>query len=412
MSEKLARYQIALFFAWRYFRTRKKAGMISATSIITLIGVLIGSFAIIASLSVLNGFQEIVINRTLDLEPHARVDIRHLSPHKQDSLLQELEKLPTISTIQTIQERKLIIASSREQQVVFVKGVSPSSYLSTTCLTPYLFHNTFLSDTIDPNVLPEIVIGIGIANYLGLHTGDTLSLISPLDIEDWETPALKCIVSDIFQIDIFDYDKTLAFIHLEDMMYLLDNPSYHFLEITFLNGIKSERAINDLKRLMPDGAEITSWQETHQELFAAMRLEKIGTFIVLNLIIVLAGFNLLASLVMLLLEKRWEIGILKSCGMDNQLVFYIYLWLGFINGFLGLIGGLVISLTLLLWQQFYPFIILPQDVYFIKYLPVNVQFFDLIVTILALMLLIIAASWYPAKRSAELNPLSAIRVKF
>jgi lipoprotein-releasing system permease protein len=411
MNEKLARHRIAFFFAWRYFRTRKKTEMISATSLITIIGVLIGSFAIIASLSVLNGFQKVVIDRALDLEPNARIDLRHFTPEKQDSLYKSLQKLSIIQSIEPIQERKLIIASKRDQQVVFVKGVNPDSYLASTRLQKYFFNEHFLTDTINPQALPEIVIGVGIANYLGLHTSDTLSLISPLDIEDWETPALKCVVSDIFQIDIFDYDKSLAFIHLEDMMYLLDNPAYHFLEISLSEKQKAEKAFRIIKGMLWGNAELSTWQENHQELFAAMRLEKIGTFIVLNLIIVLAGFNLVASLMMLLLEKRWEIGILKSCGMDNDLVFYVYLWLGAINGFLGLIGGLALSLPLLLWQQYFPFIILPQDVYFIKYLPVAVHGLDVLAAIFALILLIFAASWYPAKRSAELNPLAAIRVK-
>ncbi len=411
MNKSLDRHRIALFFAWRYFRTRKKVAMVSATSLITIIGVLIGSFAIIASLSVLNGFQKVVINRALDLEPHARLDLRHFSSENQDSLYQSLQNISFIEFLEPIQERKLIIASPREQQIAFVKGVSPDSYLASTKLQSYLFNKSFLTDTINPEALPEIVIGVGIANYLGLHTGDTLSLISPLDIQDYEAPAMKCVVSDIFQIDIFDYDKSLAYIHLEDMMYLLDNPAFHFLEISLNQEQKGEKAIKKISEQIPKGAELSTWQENHQELFAAMRLEKIGTFIVLNLIIVLAGFNLVASLMMLLLEKRWEIGILKSCGMDNDLIFYIYLWLGAINGFLGLTGGLLLSLPLLLWQQFFPFIILPQDVYFIKYLPVDLQFPDVLAAVLALIVLIFAASWYPAKRSAELNPLAAIRVK-
>lgn len=401
----------AFYFAWRYFRTRKKVGLISVTSLITIVGVFIGTVAIIATLSVLNGFQQVIIDRAKDIEPNATINTRHLTLAESDSMLQMLRNNPFVKSVLPVLERKIILSGERDQQVALVKGVLPDAYRKSIALDPYLFNGHFLADSVENTDFPEIVIGVGIANYLAVHTGDTLSLISPLDIESWYAPTMKCIVSDIYQVDIFDYDGTLAFIHQADMQYMLDDSSYHSIEIDFKVSTNPDLAISHLLNILPQNIILKTWQDEHKELFAAMQMEKIGTFIVLNLIIVLAGFNLIASLIMLLLEKQWEIGILKSTGISNRTIFRIYMLLGWINGGIGLIGGLLVSVPLLLIQQYRPFITLPQDVYFIKYLPVSVLGLDIVLTILVLAILISLASWYPARRSAKMKPLTAIRVK-
>jgi len=142
-----------------------------------------------------------------------------------------------------------------------------------------------------------------------------------------------------------------------------------------------------------------------------MNIEKLGSFLALNLIILLAAFNLVASLMLLLLEKRWESGILKAVGMSRSQALRTYLYLGWINGGIGITAALVLTLPLLLIQQFHPFIPLPQDVYFIEWLPVQLHLSDLLVTLLTLFLLLTAASLIPALRVNKLSPLQAIQMK-
>lgn len=400
------------WLAFRYFRTRKKVKMVSVISIITILGAFIGTFAILSSLSVMNGFKKTIVDRAVNFEPDIRVFVKDYSKEFQEDLQIKISELENVDEVSSIVERKLIISNSQGQQLSLVKGVSPNSYKKIIEIEPYLFRGGFLTDNIETTNFPEIAIGAQIAGYLNIAIGDTISLISPLDIKTYSAPTMECIVNDIFQVDIFDYDFR-AFIHIADMKYLLDDPLNHYLEVAGDKKFNKEKIKKEIVELGVKGKYISTWEEDHKEVFSAMQIEKIGTFIVLNLIIVLSGFNLISSLLMLLLEKRWEVGILKSMGMNDKKSFRLYFYLGWLTGGSGMIFGIIFSLTILLLQQYFPFIHLPGggDIYIMKYLPVDVQFLDVIITFITLSLVISFSSWYPAKKANRIKPLEAIRSK-
>ncbi len=392
--------------AFRYFRTRRKVGMASATSLITLAGVAIGTMAILISMSVLNGFKDVITQRTRDMEPDLKIHIRTLTADEQKGLLDTLSTRFPDYTFMPVMDRK-VIASGNKQRLIQVKGVRPDRFNDMIHLKSYLAYQSFLTDDITQTDYPEIVLGSGLAYSLGVSAGDTLTLISPVDIESFSAPVLKTILKNTFDVDVFNYDDMLGFIHLLDMQYFLDDPGWHEIYVR----TDDPGARQKIAAVLPEKIPLVPWQEEHRELFAAMEMEKKGTFIVLNLIILLAGFNLVSSLIMLLLEKKWEIGILKSMGLRDDDAFRIYFILSWITGGIGMVIGLIVSLTLLLWQQFHPFIMLPQDVYFIKYLPVIVSPVDVILTTAVLIVIISLAGLFPARQSVKLKPLDSIKVK-
>ena len=395
--------------AWRYFRTRKKSGVISLTSMITVIGVFLGTLAILISMSVLNGFQNIVFERARDMEPHFRIDMRHIQAARREKFQQFLFSDSTDGLLSAaVMERKLLIHHNGENRVVLVRGVKPDAYKKIINIDRYLFNKQFLTDDIEKTEMPEIIIGVSIANHLGLHTGDTLSLVNILAADKGLPPTISCRIKDVFQVDIFDYDLTTAFIHIEDMRFLLDDPGEDFIDFRVIGG--SEEQIN---ALIPSEFKdlIVLWQDEHRELFTAMNIEKTGSFLVLNLIILLAGFNLIASLMLLLLEKRWESGMLRAMGLRTIDTIKIYFYLGWINSGLGMALGLGIALPFLWIQQHYPFIPLPQDVYFIRWLPVELHLTDVMSTIITLSIIISISSLIPALRVNKEKPLNALKEK-
>ncbi|MDA3871309.1 MAG: ABC transporter permease [Candidatus Marinimicrobia bacterium] len=400
------------WIAFRYFRTRKKVKMVSVVSIITILGAFIGTFAILSSLSVMNGFKKTIVDRAVNFEPDIRVFVKNYSEEFQDDLQTKISELENVEKVSPIVERKIIISNSQGQQLSLIKGISPNSYRKIIEIEPYLFRGDFLTDDITSTTFPEIVIGAQVANYLSIAIGDTISLLSPLDIKTYSAPTMKCIVKDIFQVDIFDYDYR-AFIHIADMKYLLDDPLNHYLEVSGDKKFNKEEVKREISQLGVKSKYISTWKEDHKEVFSAMQVEKIGTFIVLNLIIVLSGFNLISSLLMLLLEKRWEVGILKGMGMNDKNSFRLYYYLGWLTGGSGMIFGMIFSLTLLLLQQYFPFIHLPGggEVYIMEYLPVDVKLLDVIITFITLSLVISFSSWYPARKANKIKPLEAIRSK-
>jgi len=380
--------------------------MASATSLITLIGVTIGTMAVLISMSVLNGFRDIITNRTRNMEPDLKIHVRVLHESDQRDLLSELKSNFPDYHFTPVLDRKIIV-SGNKQTLMQLKGIYPSELGSMFRLEPYLRYNTFLTEDITQTDFPEIVLGSGLAYSLNLMPGDTVTLISPSDVEYYSAPVMKAILKNTYDIDIFNYDDMTGFVHILDMQYFIDEPGWHELYVR----TRDTNAENKLRAFLPEQVTLISWKDEHRELFAAMEMEKKGTFIVLNLIILLAGFNLISSLIMLLLEKKWEVGILKSMGMKDKQAFRIYFILGWITGGIGMVIGLTASLALLLRQQFHPFIRLPGDVYFIEYLPVVVNFRDVMLTIAVLILIISLAGLLPARHSVKLKPLDSIKVK-
>ncbi|BFN36698.1 ABC transporter permease [Fidelibacter multiformis] len=392
--------------AFRYFKTRRKVGMASATSLITLVGVAVGTMAILVSLSVLNGFKDVITQRTRDMEPDLKIHVRSLTADEQKDILENLVYQFPEDTYMPVMERK-VIASGTKQRLIQLKGVQPLTFDSMMGMSAYLAYQDFLTDDITQTDFPEIILGSGLAYDLGVTVGDTVTLISPIDIESFSAPVLKAIVKNTFDVDVFNYDDMLGFIHLLDMQYFLDDPGWHEIYVRS----EDPDARDKISALLPDDIPCIPWQEEHRELFAAMEMEKKGTFLVLNLIILLAGFNLVSSLVMLLLEKKWEIGILKSMGLRDRDAFRIYFILSWITGGIGMLIGLLGSVPLLLWQQVRPFVKLPQDVYFITYLPVRVMLPDVVLTVLVLIAIISLAGLLPARQAVKLKPLDSIKVK-
>ena len=386
--------------------------MISTTSIITIIGTFLGTFAIIASLSVMNGFRDMLFQRTQDMSPDLTCYVKNADVDDRNKLFEDMKEDLRIKMVTPSIERKMLITAGKYQQLAFIKGVRPDEYKEIMDIEPYLRQKEFLTDDLAKTAYPEIVIGLSLANTIGADIGDTLNLVSLLDIKTYNAPSMQCIVKDIFNVTVFDYDYR-AFMHILDMQYLLDEPDYHMLEAELYASSELNAANKYWKDHMPDNARIASWWEEHLELFSAMQVEKIATFLVLCLSVIIAGFNLISSMIMLLLEKKWEIGILQSMGCAPRDAYRIYFRLGWYTGGLGMLLGAVSAVILLLIQQYFPFFVMPgaNDVYIFKYVPIIVNVWDVLATIAMVSLLITLSSLVPARRANKIKPLDAIKTK-
>ncbi|MBW6458837.1 MAG: ABC transporter permease, partial [FCB group bacterium] len=400
------------YIARRYFSSRKKVRMISTTTVITIIGTFLGTFAIIAALSVMNGFRDMIFRRTQDMAPAMTFYVKHASDADRDALLEQIRENEYIALVAPTIERKMVVTRGEYQQLAFIKGISPAVYHDILKIEPYLQNGQYLTDDIAATPFPEILLGQSLANRIGAIVGDTVSLISLLDIQSYTAPSMQCVVRDIFNVTVFDYDYR-AYMHILDMQYLLDEPDPHQFEVEFKPGTKLKNESKYWKETVPEQVRTATWREEHIELFAAMEVEKYATFFVLNLIIILAGFNLISSMIMLLLEKKWEIGILQSMGCGPGDAKKIYFRLGWYTGGLGMVLGLAVSLGLLLVQQYAPFLVMPgaDDVYIFKYVPVIVNAWDVLFTLVMVSALITISSLVPARRADRIKPLEAIRTK-
>ncbi|MDD5710012.1 MAG: FtsX-like permease family protein, partial [Candidatus Marinimicrobia bacterium] len=347
-----------------------------------------------------------------NMSPALTFYVKHATEEEQEVLLKELRNSPDFRMTTPTLERKMLISSGKYQQLGFVKGIRPDEYNTIMNIRPYLQEKRLLTADLAQTEFPEILLGLSLANRIGVGIGDTVTLVSLLDIQTYTAPSIQCIVRDLFNVTVFDYDYR-AYMHLLDMQYLLDEPAYHQIETELTQEKQLLHVQKDWQSRLPASVRLANWWEEHLELFSAMQVEKIATFLVLCLVILLAGFNLIASMVMLLLEKKWEIGILQSMGCGSRDAYRIYFRLGWYTGGLGMVLGLVSALLLLLLQQYFPFFVMPgaEDVYIFRYVPVIVNFWDVLFTVLVVALLISLASLLPARRAARVRPLEAIKTK-
>jgi lipoprotein-releasing system permease protein len=400
------------YIAGRYFSSRKKVKMISTTSIITIIGTFLGTFAIIAALSVMNGFRDMLFQRTQDMSPDLTFYVKNAHAEDRNELFTAIKEDMRVKTLTPSIERKMLVNAGKYQQLAFIKGVKPGEYKEILKIDPYLQEKQFLTDDLSQTSYPEIIMGLSLANKLGVGVGDTINLVSLLDVKTYTAPSMQCIVKDIFNVTVFDYDYR-AYIHMLDMQYLLDEPNYHQFEAELYSS-KDLNSVNKYwKEHLPENSRVASWWEEHLELFSAMQVEKVATFLVLSLIIIIAGFNLISSMIMLLLEKKWEIGILQSMGCAPGDAYRIYFRLGWYTGGLGMVLGGISAVILLLFQQYFPFLVMPgaNDVYIFKYVPVIVNFWDVLATFAMVSILITVSSLVPARRANKIKPLDAIKTK-
>jgi lipoprotein-releasing system permease protein len=400
---------ILTWISLRYFKSKKQTGLISFTSYISIAGIALGAFTLLITLSTLNGFESEISSRVIDFESHIRITGKELTD-TQIARINALLQGRNVNVIYPFVTKKSVLSTIGTDAVVRLKGID-STVFSTKIVLPQAIirgNNSFVAPTSD---LPGIVVGYRLADKLGLFLGDTVNVINPLDIKSsLSIPYVgQFVLSGVFKLDLFDYDENLAFVELRQAQKIFKTEGvYSGIDIRF-DKYKNSEEIEDLLRTnLGSQFLISSWEDLHKDLFGAMKLEKYGSFLALTFIILIAIFNLTSSLIMLIMEKIREIGMLQTLGMNSKHIQGIFLRLGFITGGIGLMIGLILAMVFCLLQINLRFIPLPS-VYIIPYLPMEVHALDILAIAAAGLILIFAGTLYPSWRIGKLSPLEAIQ---
>lgn len=400
---------ILTWISLRYFRSKKQTGLISFTSYISIAGIALGAFTLLITLSTLNGFESEISSRVIDFESHIRITGKELTDI-QIARIKALLQERNVNVIYPFVTKKSVLSTTGTDAVVRLKGVD-STIFSTKIVLPQAIirgNNSFMAPTSD---LPGIVVGYRLADKLGLFLGDTVNVINPLDIRSsLSIPYVgQFVLSGVFKLDLFNYDENLAFVEINQAQKIFKMEGFYSgIDIRFDKYKNSTEIKTFLQTNLGSQFSIASWEDLHKDLFGAMKLEKYGSFLVLTFIILIAIFNLSSSLIMLIMEKIREIGMLQTLGMNAKHIQSIFLRLGFITGGIGLVIGLILALAFCLLQIKLRFIPLPA-VYIIPYLPMEVHLPDILAIVIAGLILIFIGILYPGWRIGKLTPLEAIQ---
>jgi len=411
------------FVAKRYLLTRKKTGFISIISLISIVGITVGVAALIIVLSLMNGFSKELRTRLLGMDGHIWVS----NPFDQgmSDYREVFDKLLNIKGITGVSPfcSYSTVAHDRDMShaaTVEVRGVDNETVDSVSQIKSYIRGDGSLDFRRDEDGVPGAVLGSYLARTLGFSDmDDYIYLYGPGDMNKmFETmtlpPIYKFRVTGIFESGYFDYDSAVLLIDIAEAQRIIGYEGK-------VSGITLKlKDMFDAPRYTKAGGLIeetlgsfpyasVNWIEHNKMLFKWMKLEKWAAFIVLSLIILVAAFNIVSSLIMLVMDKTGEIGILKSMGASKKSIERIFVFQGAFIGVCGTLLGSLVGTTLCYLQDRYQFISLPSDIYFISALPMDLQIMDAVVITLITLFLCLLSSFYPAKKAAELNPVEAIR---
>ena len=405
------------FIALRYLKSKRKVASVSIISMISLLGVVVGTAALVIVISVFNGFQEIVTNILVNFDPHIRVTSmtgEYLS--NPEMLAAKIAEIHDVKSVTMFLDGKAMIVSGGVNRAVNIKGIIPSENETVSSLA----HSVALGQFLDPNHNNQILIGLSLADALGAIVGDTIAVISPAGIEQsltqfFEPKVMKYVVTGIYQSQNKDYDAYYAFINLQAAQNLFAPPG-SIPNPSMINGIDARLwdigNSNEVKSLLErefKDVRVETWYDLHKDLYTMMKIERIVAFIVLSLIILIAAFNILGSLTMTVIEKRREIGALKSMGAAPSGIMKIYLLEGAIVGLVGSVLGLLLGYLVNEAQIKFQLFKLDTSVYIIPALPVSMHPADFVEVGLTAVIICSLAALYPARRAASVNPADAVR---
>ncbi len=399
--------------AIRYLMSKRKLGLVTLISIISVVGVTIGVAALVIVLSVFNGFSGLVTSILVNFDPHIRVEYpKQVDAVAYEPLVKFAQTQGELKGIASFAIGKAVVVSRNLNRVINVKGIEVNSIASVSGLKDKLVLGTLdLSGSRNNG----IVLGMTLADRLGAVVGDTVSVVSLAGSEvallQLGQPLIRRFhVVGIYESNNKDYDSFYAFVNLQAAQSLFGmSNKISGVELRLQSIGQSEVFKRQLANQFGDQFRVLTWYDLHRDLYSVMKIERWMAYIILCLIIGVASFNLLGSLTMSVVEKTRDIGILKSMGATNKSIVKIFMFEGILVGVVGSMLGLVLGLVIVWLQDHYHLFPLDPTVYIIPAIPVEVHILDLVVVAVTALGLCSLAALYPARRAASFVPVEAIR---
>ncbi|MBY0277332.1 lipoprotein-releasing ABC transporter permease subunit [Candidatus Binatia bacterium] len=411
--------------ALRYLRARRKEMFVSLIALIAGGGVAIGVMVLCIVMSVMTGFEEDLRDRILGFNPQIVLLSHGGTVRDYPQVVDTVRQAPGVTAAAPFVYGQAMISSDNSVAGAVVRGVEPGhasdvvdvqKHLkdgSTAQLGTPMTVRTIVDGKDESLQVPQVLIGFELAKTLGVGVGDWINMMSPLGSPTavGMVPRVKRFgVGGIFDSGMYDYDSTIVFMSMADAQRFFEiGEKATGIEVK-VDDIDAARVIaRDLEQRVGYPYFARDWMEVNRNLFVAFRLEKFIQFIVLMLIVLVAAFNIAATLVMVVMEKRKDIAILKSMGATNLAIAAIFVFKGAVIGILGTVTGIVGGLGGAALLERYQFIELPKDVFYVSTVPVRIYPENFALVAVAAIAICVIATIYPARQAARLAPVDVIR---
>jgi lipoprotein-releasing system permease protein len=411
------------FIGLRYLKAKRKQAFISIITVISIAGVTVGVMALIVVLAVMSGFEKTLKEKILGTQAHLiLLKTTQGGMEGYEEAAKKVEEVKGVASAAPFIISQVMLSSESNVFGVVLKGIDPDRVGKVTELAHNLKAGR-LEDlkTSKEGELPGIILGVELAKRLSVSVNDAIQVISPLGTMTpmGMMPKMKRFrVRGIFYSGMYEYDNTMAYISLESAQkFFTLGDRVTGIEIKTNDIYNVKKIGREIRRKMGFPFWTQDWMEMNRNLFSALRLEKIIMFIILVLIVLVAAFNIISTLIMVVMEKNKDVAILKSMGASSRSILKIFIIeggvIGVVGTILGMISGLLIAFNLekitAFVENLFGFKILPSDVYYIDKFPSQVNPLDVVLIVVTAILISLLATLYPSWRASRLDPAEALR---
>ena len=399
--------------ALKYIFAERKINFITIIIYISIISIMIGVAALIVVLSIFNGFRQISEAQLLGVDPNIRIipeKSAYMTKADSKSIINKIKNIDGIKTYSPVITTKAAVFKSNSIYIV-----DAAAYLNYSYLQEFHENSLKLGQLDNPS---NIFIGYALASRLNAHISDTVNVISAdalrKSIQTMQNPnVLELKAASIFTLNVKDYDLTTAYINPETAKRLLkikDGSYISFIEIKLYNNDESRSTAKKIKSLLNnDKYNVLTWIDINSDLYYIMQFERVAVFVILNLILLIAVFNVFASLTMTVVKKQNDIAILKSIGATDKIIQKIYLYEGLIIGVIGTFLGLVIGLLVIYLQNKFGILQIDNSKYIIDRIPMVINYWETIIVCVVSLILAALATIFPAKKAAASSIINSIK---
>lgn len=403
-----------IFVSLRYLKTKKRYGTVSLNTFISIAGVVIGVATSIITLSVMTGFQGYFRDKILSAMPHIMVMEFSGSGVKDEKALQEkVEKVPHVKATTPFIYGQSMLTTRERMQGVVVRGINPETEVAVTDLAKNMIAGSLKGLEREEGTLPGIVIGEDLARKLGASLGDAVTMVNPLGEETpmGIVPRMKKFeIVGLFDAGMYDYNTMFVYISIPAAQKFFDMPGrVSGVQVRVDEIYHADRISSAIQSALGFPYYTRNWMEMNKNFFSALLLEKIGMSLILVVIIIVASFNIVGTLTMIVMEKNREIAILKSMGSPARSIMKIFMFAGLVIGLVGTVVGAFIgygAVTLLIKTDI---VSLPKDVYQVSHLPLSISGLDVLFISLTALGISFLATLYPSWQAAKQDPVEVLR---
>ncbi len=409
------------FIGLRYLKAKRKQTFISIITLISIVGFALGVWALIVVLAVMSGFEKTLKEKILGTQAHLVVlKTSQEGMDHYEEVVKEVEQVRGVVSATPFILSQVMLSSESNVFGVVLNGIDPDRVGKVIELARNMKAGR-LQDLKAEGEFPGIILGVELAKRLGVSLNDAIQVISPLGTMTpmGMMPKMKRFrVMGIFYSGMYEFDNTLAYISIPSAQKFLNmNSRVTGIEIKTDDVYKVKRIGKEIRQKLGFPFWTRDWMEMNRNLFSALKLEKVAMFIILVLIVLVAAFNIISTLIMVVMEKNKDIAILKSMGAPSGGILRIFIIEGGVIGVVGTFFGTVIGLATALnlekvsgfVENLFGFKILPSDVYYIDKLPSQVNPLDVGLIVMTAILISLLATLYPSWRASRLDPAEALR---